>query len=366
MITSFYNKNTLLFISIGVAVTLIGMLSSFYLPARFLADAGTIVSDQYNEIGWLGSYPFSIGFYQKTGLSDLDYSLVGLIQVPILFYIIGKLGIPDVFARFTLRNGIVWINLLLIAFFVSYPSKEFINILYLGIIALVLISPMSLRKKILISTLLFAFFSWFFRPYYILVPIIAGCIYVVNIVSIRNKAISNIVIGLLFTAFISFSYGAVKGEFMTESSRENLNEMRLEKGDQDADTMIVSPVPADTVYGESISILYGFFTVNIPLNGLRFWYKPQVIAFLLLQLITFYVLFVYYGRVLKNRKFSHEQWVLNLLFAYFILQGVFEPDLGSAIRHKIGVIPLLWLAMYYDQNLIKRPKLTRKYIFKRS
>jgi hypothetical protein len=49
-------------------------------------------------------------------------------------------------------------------------------------------------------------------------------------------------------------------------SRENFNETRLEKGDQDADTMIVSPVTADTVVGESISILYSFH-VNVPLNG---------------------------------------------------------------------------------------------------
>ncbi len=356
--------NVLLFIAIAVVVTILGMLSQAYLPERFFYDAYTIALDRYNESGWIGSYPFSMSFYEITGLNSIDFSLVGLIQIPIIFIAISTLGIPKTFSKLTLRNFLAWISLLLIAFFVSYPSKEFINILYLALIAYALTRSTSLTKKMLISSVLFFIFSWFFRPYYLLVPIIAACLYVVNFISIRNKPFSNILTGLVFAIFISLAYGVVKGDFMSSSSRESLNYERLEQKDQNADTMILSPLPTETVVGESISIFYGFLTVNFPVNALKFWYKPQVIVFLLFQIVLFIVLFRVYGKVLKNKAYQHEQWILNLIFAYFILQGVFEPDLGSAIRHKIGVLPILWLAIYYDKNLIGKPARIKKYVFK--
>lgn len=358
------NKNTAVFIGIALFVTLLGMLSGLYLPDRFFSDAYTIALDRYNEKGWLGSYPFSMSFYDVTGLGKLPFSVVGLIQIPILFYLISRLGIPETFTRLTFRNLMIWTTLALIAFFISYPSKEFINVVYLMAIAYVLTLPISLIRKMLFTTLLFAFFSWFFRSYYLLVPAIALCLYVINLVSIRNKAVSNIVVGLVFVIFLSLAHGLIKGEFFTTSSRENLNYERLAKGDQDADTMILSPVGSDNIFEESVSILYGFFTVNLPINALKFWYKPQVIIFIFFQIALFLLLFRIYGKVLKSKRHSHELWVLNLLFAYFMLQGVFEPDLGSAIRHKIGVIPLIWLAIYYDKGLIKRPTVRRKYILR--
>jgi hypothetical protein len=33
---------------------------------------------------------------------------------------------------------------------------------------------------------------------------------------------------------------------------------------------------------------------------------------------------------------------------FFIVQGIFEPDLGTSIRHKIGLFPLIYFALYYE------------------
>jgi hypothetical protein len=38
--------------------------------------------------------------------------------------------------------------------------------------------------------------------------------------------------------------------------------------------------------------------------------------------------------------FKSQKNELAVLFSYFIVQGVFEPDLGTAIRHKIGVFSI--------------------------
>ncbi|WP_298953476.1 hypothetical protein [uncultured Nonlabens sp.] len=357
-------KHKALFIFIALTATIMGSLAFLYLPDRFFADANTITLDRYNEAGWMGSYPFTMSFYKLIGFNNLPYSIVALIQLPILFYCIYKLSIPESFSKPYLRNVIVWICLIMICFFISFPSKEFINIIFLYFVAKVLIMPKNLRYKIFSSILMFVGFGIIFRQYYIIVPVIAISLYLINLVSIKNKAISNVFFGILIVCFLSLSYGVIKGEFMSEGSRESLNQRRIARGDQNADTMILSPVDSHSAIGESISIFYGFFTVNLPLNGLKFWYKPQVILFLLWQFLMFYLLFNYYSKALKNEDFKHETWVFHLVFSYFILQGVFEPDLGSAIRHKIGILPLIWLAIYYDKGFIKRPKIKKKYVFR--
>ncbi len=94
----------------------------------------------------------------------------------------------------------------------------------------------------------------------------------------------------------------------------------------------------------------GFMAVNVPIvEAIKHILSPQVLAFVLWQLLIFYILFVRFSRCLKNRKqYQFELWILLILFAYFIVQGIFEPDLGTSIRHKIGLFPLIYFALYYE------------------
>jgi hypothetical protein len=344
-----------IFIVIAIVTTLLGGLSLYFLPEHFFHDALLIVGDPYGEIGWKGSYPLSMTFYKLTGLRNLNFSIVALIQLPIILFTLYKLGIPESFGKPYLRNTVMFIGILMLAFFISYPSKEFINILYLYLISVVLVSKRTLFFKILVSSLLLVVFAAFFRPYYLIIPLIAISLYIFSFIKFQNKVVSILFSSIIVACFISLSYGALKGEFMSEGSRQKHNKYRLSIGEENADTMILSPVDSSTAIGETFGIFYGFFTVNLPFNGIKFFYKPQLIAFLIWQFSLSVLLLVYYKRVLKNKTLSHEQWIFHLVFAYFIAQGIFEPDLGSAIRHKIGILPWIWLAVYYDKGLIKKP-----------
>ncbi|WP_157111638.1 hypothetical protein [Nonlabens spongiae] len=188
-----------------------------------------------------------------------------------------------------------------------------------------------------------------------LLPLLAFALNLIGYVKIKGKVLTVLVSGLLIASFISISHGLLKGQFISQMSREEHNLSRLNTGEENADTMIQSPIYPTNPLGESISIFYGFFTVNLPFNGIRFINKPQVISFLIWQLSLTILLIYFYSKVLRNKDLKHERWVFHLVFAYFIAQGIFEPDLGSAIRHKIGILPLIWLAVYYDQGFIKRP-----------
>lgn len=341
-------KSKAAFLLIAAANLFVAAITFFILPPKFFYDAAIIAYDKGNEIGYFGSYPLSILLYKISGLRYLPFPVIALIQFPLLMYILYKIGIPNQFEKLNVKNLLVYMGILMIAIFMSMPSKEFITFLYISPIVFMCINQeISLKKTIIYSVLLLLIFGVFFRPYYLLIPVIGGGMYLVSRVSFKSKTITTIFYGLLIAVFLSFSHGVLKGKYLSEISREVVNSDRV--GSSDANSIIISPVKTDTWYGETIGIFYGFFTVNIPVNGLKHILSPQIVIFIIWQLLLFYILLVRFAKCLADRKrYSKELLVLLIIFAFFIVQGVFEPDLGTAVRHKMGIFPLIYFALYYE------------------
>ena len=340
-------KNKAVFIGLFFGVLIIALLTPFILPARYFNDTVIIVFDKHHEIGWFGSYPFAIMFYKLTGLRNLPFFVIALIQFPIVSYILYKIGVPSHFHKLNVKNGLVYVAFLLTGIYMSMPTKEFITFLMFCNIPFIFQSKKKPRFKIILSLILIACFS-FFRPYYILLPIFAIAMYVVSYIKFQNKTFSTIFYGLLIAIFLSFSHGVIRGEYISKLTRENYVINNSNKNN--INTAIVSPISQDTWYGEAFGIVYGFMAVNVPIaEAVKHVLSPQVLAFVIWQLLIFYILFVRFSRCLKNRKrYQFELWTLLILFAYFIVQGIFEPDLGTSIRHKIGLFPLIYFALYYE------------------
>jgi len=228
----------------------------------------------------------------------------------------------------------------------SMPTKEFITFLMFCTIPFIFQSNRKPIIKIVFSLFLIACFS-FFRPYYLLMPIFAVGMYLVSFIKFENKTFSTIFYGLLIAIFLSLSHGVIRGEYISKQTRENYV---TNSNKNSINTAIVSPISQDTWYGEAFGIVYGFMAVNVPVvEAIKHILSPQVLAFVIWQLLIFYILFVRFSRCLKNRKqYQFELWTLLILFAYFIVQGIFEPDLGTSVRHKIGLFPLIYFALYYE------------------
>jgi len=341
-------KSTAAFLLIATINLVAAFLAFFVLPPKFFYDAAIIIYDKYNEIGYFGSYPLTILFYKITGLKYLPFPLIALLQFPILIYILYKIGIPNNFEKINIKNILVYLGIFMIVIYISMPSKEFITYLYVTPIVFMCVrKQFSFQKTVVLSLVLLIIFGVFYRPYFALIPIIAGGMYLISFINFKNKTVTTIFYGLLIAFFLSLSYGILKGEYFSEMSREVVNKTRL--GSSDANSMIIPPIKPDTWYGEIIAVFYGFFTVNIPVNGLKHILSPQIIIFIVWQLLLFYILLVRFSKCLKERKkYQYELFILLIIFSFFILQGVFEPDLGSAIRHKIGIFPLIYFALYYE------------------
>lgn len=342
------SKSSVTFFVLFAINLIVSFFSSFILPKRYFYDALAIILDKYHEIGWVGSYPLSMQLYEISGLKYLPFPLVAVIQYPLIIYILFKIGVSPKFHKFNVKNLLVYLSFLIMAIYLAMPSKEFITFLFISIVPFIFKNDKySNKKKILLSILLFILFSVLFRIYFLLIPIISVGIIMLSKIQVKNKVFSSIFYGVLIAVFLSLSYGLVTSKFLSESSRENLNAER--NSFQDANTMIVSPVETGTWYGESIGIVNGFFQVNLPLNGIKYIFSPQILAFVIWQLFIFYILLV---RLSKNMNSPNkdilEYWLLLFVFSYFILQGIFEPDLGSAIKHKMGIFPLIYFALYYE------------------
>ena len=342
------NKSVFVFlflVSVGILVSVAGF---FVLPDRFFFDTEIIIQDRGKEIGFIGSYPFTIWFYNITGLKYLHFSLIGFFQYLVVAFLLYRIGVPEHFHKLTLKNAIIFLSFIMVAIFLSMPTKEFITFIYMAFLILILKSTkINIQKTIFIVLALLLFFGYFFREYYFLVVVISIVFFLASNVSIRNKKIATFFYGLVTAILISLSYGVVKGEFISYKTRESFNELRI--NGEATNSMIVSPIDTDTWYGESFGIIYGFFSVNFPVNGLKYIASPQIIAFVFWQLLLFLILLTRYDNCIKKGiKNNYELWAFYIIFSFFIVQGVFEPDLGSAIRHKMGIFPLIYFALYYD------------------
>jgi MFS family permease len=338
-------KNKLWFFSLFSVFLILSTLTIFILPDRYFNDTKIIVIDKYKEIGWIGSYPFAIMFYNITKLKYLPFFVIALIQFPLTSYILYKIGVPNNFHKFNTKNLVMIVAFFLLGIYMSMPTKEFITFLLFSSIPFIFQSKITNRKKIIFSLLLIASFS-FFRAYYLLIPIFAVGFYLISFIHFEKKTVATIFYGLIIAIFLSFSHGIVKGEFLSKLTRQDY----ADSNGNGVNTIIISPISQDTWYGEAFGIFYGYTSVNFPIGQiLTHLLTPQVIVFAIWELLLFSILFIRFSRCLKNKKENiMEFWIFSILFSYFMVQGIFEPDLGTSIRHKIGFLPIIYFAMYYE------------------
>ena len=342
---SVIKKNKFWFLILFSICLILSTLTIFILPNRYFNDTKIIVIDKYKEIGWVGSYPFAIMFYKITRLKYLPFFIIALIQFPITAYVLYSIGIPSNFHKINVKNIIMTIAFLLLGIYMSMPTKEFITFLMFSTIPFIFLSKMKDKSKIFISLLLISFFS-FFRAYYLLIPFFALGMYFISFIKFEKKALSIIFYGLIIAIFISFSHGIIKGEFLSKLTRQDYTDVKAAT----VNTIIVSPISQNTWYGEAFGIFYGYVSVNLPIGqALSHLLSPQVIAFALWEILFYFILFVRFSRCIEERKNKFlEFWLLLILFSYFLVQGIFEPDLGTSIRHKIGFLPIIYFALYYE------------------
>lgn len=341
-VMSLSNFTTYILIAIGF---IISFFATKIFPERFFLDANIILTNPNNYFnGFIGSYPFSIWFYRVTGLGALPYGIIGVIQYIIMISILLKIGLVNHLHRLTGKSIIIYLMILILAVYVSVPSKEFINFICLSpIVFLIKKRQKSFKKTLFFSLVVLLIIGFIFRPYYLLVALLAIFMQLLSNINIRNHRTATIFYGISLVIIVSLSMGVIKGYYISNSTRGYMVSRGV------SNSAIVSPVKANVWYGEIISIVHGFFSVNFPVNGLQHFLSPHIIIFVFWQILLFIVLVKQFDKIVKEGKRKNYDLLLcHILFSYFIVQAVFEPDLGSALRHKASVFPLIYYLLNYD------------------
>ncbi len=341
-------KNKLTFLLLFLLSILVALIGEKVLPQKFFIDANTIVFDYYSEAGFKGSYPITMSFYKYTQLGKLPFNIVGVIQLFFYYLILYKIGIPKDFHILTIKNVVVYLAFLMIGIFIAMPSKEFITFLFISqIVFLFQSKKIGFDLSLLYSFISLLLFGIFFRSYFALIPFISILLYFISKIKYTNRTFGIIMISVLVIILFSALHYLAKGEFFSDLARNLVNEIR--QGSEDANSMIVPPLEPNGLLAELVNTFYSFLSVNFPIVEYKHLFSPRIFLFIIWQILFTIIFIVRFSWTIKDPiKNNRVLWIFYFLFSYLAIQSVFEPDLGSAVRHKIGILPLFYYVFYYD------------------
>ena len=344
-------KSKFIFFSFAFLGLIIAISSSFILPKKYFSDALTIIHNPWNLSGIIGGFQFSIFFYSITGMRWMPFPLVALIQYPILIYILTKIGIPSNFDKAKMTNIIMYFSFFVIGIYISMQTKEFISFIFCAFLVFIIRNKKDILKNRIIICSSLILFAMIFRTYFYAILILCISFSVLSFLKFKFNTFLIIIFGLLVIILISFVHNIGNKGYMSDKTRTELNEERLDdpKIKEESRSAIIPPLPTNTWYGEVVSILYGFMVVNIPITSI-FSTSPQIIIFAIWQLGLFFCLSLKFDQILRAKKNNNISWACYITFSFFIVQGLFEPDLGSSIRHKAGIFPLIYFILFYDDK----------------
>jgi hypothetical protein len=249
--------------------------------------------------------------------------------------------IPQLRRSALLSSPIVTLPLLILqvalgAIFLGTYSKD-IFIVPIALVAVVAPVSRAGNSTLLLFMLLYA---QFFRSYWYLIVLVFIALYVLNIRKLRLVVtIGAIVLGYLI---LTYSFPLVLDRNIG-SYRESVNVYRLNS--ENARTMI-NPVLEGSGYisefGNTV-LSWLYLQAPIPL------FQIGTVYHLCLGLIILFVWTAFWICCWRSwRSDYREPWVnrsLCLVLAYVMVQGVFEPDYGSALRHLTPLLPVLCLVI---------------------
>lgn len=315
---------------VGVALVL---LRQAILPARFSYDGDHI---QQIAAGTASSFGDS-----NFGNAAEAYKALGLAHHPLVASLLGYAAFLWIvlLARRRIRVPrpqvavLVVLVVILGAVYVGYYSKD---VLVLPVVALVFILTGNAPWRQVVVVVAMVVYALLFRSYWILL----AALYVgFQLFRLSRRSVGVIALSLIMS---SFAIGAAVYVFLGVP----------------ADYYRLSANAGRDLSFDAKSAIYPFISVGEPISGLINSAITSVTLVLpvplALRLSPYYLLvtaaivfmwFCFFGGAREHRASGETDVVLSssivLLAAFVVVQGLFEPDYGSALRHLTPLLPLL-------------------------
>ncbi|MBU8686476.1 hypothetical protein KM918_03800 [Priestia megaterium] len=345
MYTTIQNKNlqvvffSILLLQAGIII----FLAPHILPDKYFYDAITI-RKQYTQLQnssfeFFDSYANTARFYRFFGIDQLNSSLLeGCFAYSIVFI--------SLFFTFKFTNTQINKQIAMFIFIWNVPvsiylgqlSKDAIAFLFMGLITFLVIKSEKLTLfKIL---LLIVIYALFFRSYWFTYGVFVLINYSIllngyKIFKSQTLKIMCYIVGILALFITSNIFGTA----LTDS-RTSVNMFR--EGSVDANTLISNYMPNSNFLTDMINWMVAFITIVFPISLV-----PRMnilsLAFTLWNIFNIYFLFRVFRNTitynLNDRDIKKIKLIFTLIISFTFTQALFEPDLGSFLRHQLIQLP---------------------------
>lgn len=328
-----YPKSIVIAIVISIFRFILSVIIRPKLPYNFIVDSLTIRRVMNSNILFFSgedSYKSTALFFRMLGFTHQSSYLVEIIFSSViytlfLFVIIFVLGI-------NLAKLIPFICISLLTFFsivyFSMFSKDLIAFIFLSM-SVIFNKSNKYNCWMVVMVLLYGFL---FRAYWI---IFAG--YILLFYFMQNKRIRPIKQALFsFIALLGIGWGYQKiyGLYISQIRADTLSVLN-------ANTKIQNLYPATSLLNDFFNSLYSLSNLLFPINGINS--KNEI--------VYYFVLYAVLCLIIKSKKNEAIRIsAIQIICSFLLVQALFEPDMGSALRHQIVVFIFPVLRMLVDKQ----------------
>ncbi|WP_426721618.1 hypothetical protein [Corynebacterium auriscanis] len=319
----------------STASIFVSLNRSRFLPVEFESDARTILRFARGETDEGGSFRTIANVYNTLHLTERP-ELAGLLGVGLATL----LGILVVWRAAGIRRGIIAPGMLFMylvfggVFFGTYTKEILVLVVLIVIVSL---AP-SWAVEIVVVAAMFTI-GVGFREYWLFVAAAYVVVRVLPFRWVKNR----VLIPLMLVLNVAFSYGIYS--FLNQPGdhfRTSVNEPRIHLDETATliDRFVQGlPEPLGGIINNLLSLLS--MAVPWPLLALK---TPYYIGIFFVFAAIWLVFFMgVRDKQESNRVPVHR--AISLFAAFTVVQGLFEPDYGSALRHLTPFIPfalLIW------------------------
>ena len=305
-----------------------------------------IESDSYNNSALLFN---AINFLNFNTLVEWSIAIAFIADIYLLFFMIDKRieSIKDTIITFCFLG--------LLNIYVFNLSKDIIQFSVFLLVGLFIQSKkIKSPTKILFVSLIFVAESFLYRSYYILTAafliIIAICLPKVEKWFVSNKVFFKKMFLILLSLFVFLFIFLSLCQYIKPEEYQELMEVRNKLtagrvGDADSNTVIVNLIQDN---GDNFLYLVNYF-----INGFRILFPIELLS----KGLYYYPFFIFQiicsigiiKCVLKYKDLDESmKLALYVMLAYIIVAILFEPDLGSFVRHEAATFSVLFMLLTYN------------------
>jgi len=341
------------------------------LPDKYFNDSRTIWRFMFSDqsLGFFDSYANTARFFNVIGLRFVDSPLFqGLICYTIAFFCLHSIY---KLVKVPVSKGIFVFLLIWNVPFVIYMGQLSKDLIVVMILALQLHLIHRKRKGHVFSVIvLTALYALFFRHYWIIILYISAIFFLMitkdfNLLGIKfqrtrilfgkyfMKLSRPIKYSLLIFGIIVLQFAAYLNSIYLTDARTRVNLARL--GDPEAVTLINNLLPNQSVFTDLVNWISGWLRLLIPVEVMRHG-GLQHVAFSILHIVTISA-FLLMVRFLKKSGQGNRavDWSIAWLISFSFVQGIFEPDFGSYLKHETALLPMfLYLMLSYRGMRLER------------